>query len=127
MIYSNRRNALNVAICNYFFGRDANFIRLWKTKRFQIFNHHLLEELSLLQKLRFVKAIIKVPKNIGGDIERINALRNGLAHAFFTENLRKSKPEYKGKDILTLPGVGLVIEDMSEIAAFFIKANFVNR
>jgi hypothetical protein len=43
------------------------------------------------RKLRLVKAII----------EPLNAVRNGLTHAFFPENLRSSKPIWNGKDIFT--------------------------
>jgi hypothetical protein len=50
-----------------------------------------------MAKLRFVKSLSKVPKAVASDIERLNALRNGLAHAFFPENLKKSKPEWNGK------------------------------
>jgi hypothetical protein len=52
-----------------------------------------LEGLSRLKKLAFVKSISKVPKSVARDIQEINALRNGLAHAFFPENLRTSKPD----------------------------------
>lgn len=67
----------------FFFGHKRSFIELWKTKLFKLFNYHVLEELSLMAKLRFVKSISKVPKSVAADIERLNALRNGLAHAFF--------------------------------------------
>ena len=29
---------LNVCLCHYFFGRKRGFIKLWKTKRFKVFN-----------------------------------------------------------------------------------------
>jgi hypothetical protein len=76
---------LNMRLCNYFFGRKRSFIKLWKTKRFRLFNHHVLEELSLMAKLRFVKSVSKLPKAVAADIERLNTLRNGLAHSFFPE------------------------------------------
>ena len=112
---------LNMQICPYFFGRKRRFIYLWNTKKFQRFNHHILEELYLLQKLRFVKSFKKIPKSIEGDIQKLNALRNGLAHAFFPENLKKSKPEYKGKNIFTLQGIQLFMEDMHKLWEFFMR------
>jgi hypothetical protein len=80
---------LNMVICHYFFGRKRKFAQLWKTKRFRLFNHYILEDLYLLQKLRLVRSIRPVPKSIVRTIELLNALRNGLAHSFFPQNLRK--------------------------------------
>jgi|SRR6266853_1022524 len=111
---------LNVHLCHYFFGRKTSFIKLWKTKKFQNFNYNILEGLFLLEKLRYVKSFMKIPKKIAKDIDKINALRNGLAHAFFPENLKRSKPIYKGKNIFTLEGVQQFVDDMSEISDFFV-------
>lgn len=111
---------LNVEIAHFFFGRKRNFIALWKTKKFKLFNYHVLEELSLMAKLRFVKSITKMPKAVAADIERLNALRNGLAHAFFPENLKKSRPEWKGRNIFTLEGLQSFLEDVAKINAYFL-------
>jgi hypothetical protein len=110
---------LNERICHFFFGRKESFIRLWKTKRFKLFNYHVIEELSLMAKLRFVKSVSKVPKAVTLDIERLNALRNGLAHAFFPENLKKSKPEWKGRKIFTVEGLRAFTDDMSKVGNYF--------
>lgn len=115
---------LGAAICHYFFGKKRGFIKLWKTKRFMNFNHYILEVLSLTEKLRLVKAIHKVPKPVAADIEALNALRNGLAHSFFPENLRSSKPIYKGKDIFSREGLERFIEDMGKVSSFFLGRNF---
>jgi hypothetical protein len=72
-----------------------------------------------MQKLRFVKAIKHIPKAIVSDIERLNALRNGLAHALFPENLKKSKPVYKGKNIFSLEGIKQLQEDMDHLRDYF--------
>src|SRR5439155_16129345 len=48
---------LNNQLCNYFFGSAKSHIKLWKTAKFRNFNYHVLEELSLLKKLAFVKSI----------------------------------------------------------------------
>ncbi len=106
---------LNTIICHFFFGRRRSFPRLWKTKRFRLFNYYILEDLSLLAKLRFAKEIQKIPKNIVENIERVNSLRNALTHAFFPENLRRWKPQYKGKSIFTLEGVKLFRDEVAEI------------
>jgi hypothetical protein len=111
---------LNTQLSHYFFGKKRDFIKLWKTKRFRNFNYYVLEELHLMQKLRFVKALKHIPKSIVSDIERLNALRNGIAHAFFPENLKKSKPIYKGKDIFSVDGIKQLQHDMEQMWAFFV-------
>lgn len=111
---------LNMELCHYYFGRKRAFIQLWGTKRFQVFNYHILEELHLMQKLRHVKSIKKIPKSILATIERLNALRNGLAHAFFPENLHRTKPTWKGKDIFSLEGVEELQEDFNAVFKFFL-------
>ena len=110
---------LNAEICHYYFGKKRSFPQLWRLKRFQLFNHFILEELYPLQKLRLVKAFRSVPKSISQIIEGLNALRNGLAHAFFPENLRKVKPTWKGKNIFSLQGAELFMADMEKVTDFF--------
>jgi len=110
---------LGSEVCRYIFG-SGKFIKLWRTEKFRRFNHYILEDLFLLQKLRFVKAIRRVQKGIAADVERINALRNGLAHAFFPENLRKSPPVYKGKDIFSVEGIRLFADDTQRVVDFFV-------
>jgi hypothetical protein len=110
---------LGSEVCDYFFpGKKLAFIRQWRTERFRRFNHYILEELSLLQKLRLVRSFRDIPSHIAGDVERINALRNGLAHAFFPENLRKSPPIYKGKPIFSLAGLQLFDEDSRRVTEY---------
>ncbi|HXE91800.1 MAG TPA: hypothetical protein VNK82_12660 [Terriglobales bacterium] len=106
-------------ICRYFFPRRS-FVKLWRTKKFRNFNYYVIEPLSLMEKLRLVKAIKNVPRGVASAIERVNGLRNGLAHAFFPENLRGSKPIYKGKDVFTLEGLKLFMEDMEFVHEFFL-------
>lgn len=118
---------LNDCICKYFFPKEKGFIHLWKTKKFQYFNYYILEEIYLMQKLRFVNAILKIPKSIRQNIGRINILRNGLAHSFFPENLKKSKPEYKGKNIFTFEGLKLFMDDVGEIGDFFGRKLYIER
>ena len=83
---------LNAALCRYFFG-NKSFQTLWKTRRFQYFNWYFLEELSLLAKLRYVQATWQgLPPKLARTIQNLNTVRNGIAHAFFPENLKKSQP-----------------------------------
>jgi len=106
-------------ICRFFFGKKRSFPVLWKTKRFKFFNYYVIEQLSLLPKLRLVKAVTAVPKGISADIEQLNALRNALAHAFFPENLRFAKPNWKGKTVFGIDGFKHLHEDAHKIFAYF--------
>jgi len=120
MSYTLVDELLNSRIARYFFGRSRTFPQLWRTKRFTVFNHHVLEELSLLKKLRLVQAVSRVPGPIVKDIERLNALRNGLAHAFFPENLTSARPQWKGKSILSTEVVERFAEDMYAVFDYFM-------
>ncbi len=111
-------------ICHFFFGKKKSFPALWKTKKFTIFNHYIVEVLSLTEKLRLVKSIQKLPKAVAADIETLNALRNGLAHAYFPENLRSYKPVYKGIDIYSRDGLRRFVGDMRKVTRFFWDTNF---
>jgi hypothetical protein len=106
-------------LCVHFFGTEKSFPALWKTKRFQLFNYHFLEEMSLLPKFRYVKALRNIPKAIARDIERLNALRNGIAHAFFPENLKRSRAVWGGKSIFSLEGLRAFHADMLTVKQFF--------
>jgi hypothetical protein len=105
-------------ICRYFFGKRS-FPKLWRTEKFKLFNYHVIEELSLMSKLRFVKAISEFPKAIAADIERLNSVRNALAHSFFPENLKRQKPMWKGKDIFTSAGLAVFSDDIGKIHEHF--------
>jgi hypothetical protein len=115
MSYALIDELLGSSIARYVFGSRRSFPQLWRTKRFRLFNYHILEELSLLKKLRLVKAIAPMPTRVVRDIERLNSLRNALAHAFFPENLKSAKPEWKGRNILTLPAIEEFSNDMQSI------------
>ena len=115
---------LGSAICRYFFGREKEFIKLWRRKKFRNFNFYILEKLYLLQKLELVEKILKIPTEIDKAIRGINDLRNGLAHSFFPENLKRNKPVYKGKSIYNMDGLRLFEEDREKINYFFLKKLF---
>ncbi len=115
---------LSSVLCDYFFGRHRSYIALWRTKKFKNFNHYVLQELSLLKKLAFVREILNIPKPIVNDIEKINALRNALAHAFFPENLRRPRLQYKGTDIFSILGIPRLLEDTSAIHSYFDRKRY---
>jgi hypothetical protein len=89
--------------------------RLWETKRFRLFNQFVLEELSLLAKMRFARAVKELSKPTARTVEQLNTVRNGLAHAFFPETLKRSKPVWKGKDLFTLDGARALHDDVHSV------------
>jgi hypothetical protein len=120
MKYTYIDELLSVLICHYFFPRrrEAYFRKLWRTKKFQIFTHHVLDDTYLLNKLKLVNAIGPLPPPIKNSIERINAVRNAVAHSFFPENRRQYRKNkavmYRGYDIFTKQGLEKFIEDFQE-------------
>jgi hypothetical protein len=75
---------LGEIICRYFFKtKQDHFGRLWRTEKFRIFAHHILDEMYLLKKMALVHAIKPLPSEVTKRLQKINAVRNALAHSFF--------------------------------------------
>jgi hypothetical protein len=122
---------LGSRICDYMFD-SKRFTRLWKRRKFERFNYYILEKMSVMEKLAFVRDVYTVPKAIAADVEQINAIRNAVAHAFFPENLRAYRtkprlptrrlvgPRYKGVDIFTFPGFERFRNDAHNVAKFIL-------
>lgn len=104
-------------ICNYYFGapKSGTYRDLWKTRRFQVFVHYIMDETFLLKKLATVHAIKPVPKDVHGAITRINDVRNAVAHSLFPENRRRYRDDkkvmYQGAPLFTLKGIEKFEED----------------
>jgi hypothetical protein len=96
--------------------RESRYI-FWK-KKFRLFVHFMLDEMYLLKKMQMVHAIRPLPKEVRGTIERVNAIRNAMAHSFFPENrkehMKAGKVLYAGKDIRTAAGLQLLRHDCDE-------------
>jgi hypothetical protein len=123
---------LSVLICHYFFPgpREGYFPKLWKTTKFQIFAHHILDDTYLLNKLKLVHTIDPIPSSVRNAIERINAVRNALAHSFFPENRRQYRQSkavmYRDSDIHTKQGLEKFVADFQEANAYLWKrAGFI--
>jgi hypothetical protein len=80
-----------------------------RRSRFQLEDHGQPEK----------KAISGIPKGIAADIERLNALRNAVAHSLFPENLKRQKPIWKGKVVFTQEGFASLEGDIAEIHRHF--------
>jgi hypothetical protein len=122
---------LTDVICIYYFRKPKKtlmFQQLWRTKHSRIFVHYIMDEMSLLKKLAVVEAITKVPRDISNAIQRINTVRNALAHSLFPENRRRymgeKKVQYKGVHLFTPDGVKLFQDDYWLASRYFIKKLF---
>ena len=114
-------------IANYYFGRpkESHYGKLWKTKKFQRFNHHILDEMYLPKKRDLVDSIKPLPSAIKSKVMMINDVRNALAHSFFPQNRRRyRKPgrkvayggvSYDGVDIFTRPGYEKFYRDACDV------------
>jgi hypothetical protein len=119
---------LSDIICRIYFARPKNkinFKTLWRTKRFKSFVHNALDNLYPLQKMRLVSDIKEIPKEYRSTIERLNELRNALAHSFFPENRRSyresKKVLYKGINIFSVQGVEAFDVDRQALVDYLWK------
>jgi hypothetical protein len=122
---------LGVIICNYYFRmpkQDANFRTLWKTKKFRLFVHYIVDETYLLNKMRLVRAINEIPAEVRNAIERINALRNAVAHSYLPENRRQymahKKVIYQDADVFTKGGIAKFLADATRAQDYLFTEAF---
>jgi len=119
---------LSDIICRIYFAGPKNkidFKNLWRTKRFKSFVHNALDNLYPLHKMRLVSDIKEIPKEYRSTIERLNELRNALAHSFFPENRRSyresKKVLYKGINIFSMQGVEAFEVDRQALVDYLWK------
>ena len=114
---------LSVIISNYYFRRNSKtqstFRRLWRTKKFQLFVNYFLDEGYLLNKMRMVHEIKALPSDVRNALERINAVRNAIAHSFFPENRRQYKAHkmvaYQNENMFSKEGIAKFLKDASRV------------
>ncbi len=108
---------LDVIICNYFFGKKTT----WKSKKFRIFNQHVLERLTLVNKIDLLEEFLSLPHPVRSFILALNGLRNAFAHSFFPENRRREKPLYKKKSIYKIDVLREYKKDYDEAVGFLME------
>jgi hypothetical protein len=128
MKYTYVDEMLSVVICHYYFKRphkELSFRELWRTKKFRTFSQHVLDDTYVLNKMKLVRAIGEIPPAIRSAIERINALRNAVAHSFFPENRRQYAMRkaiiYQGSDIYTKQGIEKFADDFRNVNEYLLK------
>jgi hypothetical protein len=109
---------LSDIIARYFFKvpkKQLHFGKLWRTKKFQTFNHHILDEMYFLKKMELVHAMTRYRAKSLRPSARSTRYGMPLHTVFFPENRkehRKSKKVlYTGKDIHTRDGLELFLND----------------
>ena len=118
-------------LCRYYFQKlDPFRVGIyWKQKKFRVFVHFMLDEMYLLKKMQTVNAIKPLPKAVRETIQKVNAIRNAMAHSFFPENRkeymkeagRAGKVTYSGKDIRTPDGLRQFQNDCHEAQRYLKK------
>jgi len=120
----------DIIVNKYFRGPDKQFTykRLWRTKKFQAFSHHVLDGMYLLGKMRLVHDLRAIPKEHRDTIDRLNALRNALAHSFFPQQRHQyrqhKKVVYRDLEIFTVQGFTRFQEDRQRIVDYLLKRAF---
>jgi len=118
---------LTVVIVAYFFP-VRNFPKRWKDKKMLTFMHFVMEQLFLVQKLALVKEIRKFDRDMVEMLQRLNALRNAMAHSFVPEmkrDYRKTrKVTWKGQDIYTIQGIQQFDTDMRNLLDYLFQMAF---
>jgi hypothetical protein len=113
-------------ICDFYFrrGKTSHYGKLWKTPRFKLFVHHIMDETYLMKKLTIVHAIKAVPKDVSNALARINDTRNALAHSLFPQNRRRyvetKKVVHNGVPLFTPEGVARFRDDV-DLAVDYLK------
>jgi hypothetical protein len=132
MAYTLIDEFLSVIISNYYFRRNektnSTFRRLWSTKKFRLFVHYFLDEAYLLNKMRMVHEIKALPSDVRNALERINALRNAIAHSFFPENRRQYKAQkmvtYQSTNIFSKDGIRKFLQDATLVEDHLMQQAF---
>ena len=91
----------------------------WKDKRIGTFVHFVMERLFMLQELALVKQTRKFDRAMARTLERLDALRNAMAHSFTPEARReyreRKKVTWEGRDIYTTEGMEQFDADMRKL------------
>jgi hypothetical protein len=105
-------NILTDIICNVYLSEpddESDAAQFWQTKHFASFVYNAMDVMYPLQKLRLIDDIDEIPKEFRKTIERLNNLRNALAHSFVPESRREHQKTgyvgYRGRDIFSLEGL----------------------
>lgn len=112
---------VDALICIYFFRLGECQVQ-WGSEKLEKFNEYILEGRSLLQKFRIINGVYDIPANIKRDVERLNKVRNVVAHKCLSgvpgDWSGELKATYRGKDIFNLEAIKMLKEDTDNIVNY---------
>lgn len=119
---------MSILVANFFFhhcSKEWEVVqKVVNSKEFLVFSKKLLNEMPFLRKVSVIKEFVVIPKDTLTTINKLNDLRNAIAHSLMPEQLGEERVKYKGKLIFTLTGAKLIKQDVGKVMSFLQK-NFV--
>ncbi len=119
---------LDILVSNFFFNHCQNnyepVVEITTSNRFKVFQSYILDEMPFLRKLSILKTFTVIPKEVIKNIEKINDLRNAVAHSLIPEKLKNDRTLYSGKSIYTKEGINLFNKEV-RITLNFLQKEFV--
>jgi len=126
--YLQINSKFDILVSNFFFNHCQNnyepVVEITTSDRFKVFQSYILDEMPFLRKLSILKTFITIPKEVIKNIEKINDLRNAIAHSLIPEKLRNDRTLYSGKSIYTKDGIK-VFDKESRKTLNFLQKEFV--
>ncbi len=101
--------------------KHEDMVKITNSKEYLVFTDKLLKEMPFIRKVVVIKGFIAVPSDITSNLNKINDLRNAIAHSLIPENLGNERVLYKGKKVFSLEGAKLFNKDVSKIMTYLQK------
>lgn len=121
--YLEMNSKFDTLILNYFFNHCQNSyedtIKKTGAEEFKIFQVEILESMPFLRKFTIIKRFVEVPSDMKKNVEKLNDLRNAIAHHMLPEKLKDNRVIYKKKLIYNLDGLKCYHEDIIKTFDFF--------
>lgn len=126
---------MSVLVTNFFFrhcqGTTWEAVQaIVTTHEFEVFQAKIVNEMPFLRKLSILKEIYDIPKDIVSKVNKLNDLRNAIAHSLVPENLEHNRTLYNEQSIFTNDGIKVFLTDVQSVMDFlqnhFIEAFEIN-
>lgn len=125
---------MSVLVTNFFFkhcqGTWEATQSIVETTEFEVFQKKIVNEMPFLRKLSILKEIYEIPKDIVSKVNKVNDLRNAIAHSLVPENLEHNRTLYNEQSIFTNAGIKAFLTDVQSVMDFlqnhFLEAFEIN-
>lgn len=91
-----------------------------RIKRYRMLYEKILAHIPPFQKLKMLKEIINLSRNIERILRRIFDLRNVLAHVLTIDYSKEQEVEYAGKTIFDVDGFEKYVEEANQAVIFLL-------